>query len=207
MKKQIVAIHGGDAHNSHKEYIDSLMSELVERDDFKVNNDRSRRWKEGLGKELGKHFEVFNPEMPGSRWSGKYSEWKIWFDKILPFLHKNPVFIGHSLGGIFLARYFAENNDTKKAAGVFLVAAPYRDKDSDDKLADFVLPKNLARLKKLGDRLHLYHSKDDPIVSFKALKEYTKRLPEAQVTIFKDKGHFILPRFPEIVKEIKRLYE
>ncbi len=198
MKKQVILIHGGDVHHSRKEFIEALKKSRPSREDF-VHE--AKGWKDVMAERLGPDYEVLYPEMP--HWGdARYEEWKIWFEKLLAFVGNGPVFVGHSLGGIFLARYFAENADEKQARGVFLVAAPYGTGPADD-LADFVLPKDLSRLEKLGPRLRLYASEDDPVVSFKDFQMYSKLLPQATAIPFEDKGHFRLEEFPEIVADIR----
>ncbi|MDB5238873.1 MAG: hypothetical protein JWO00_208 [Candidatus Parcubacteria bacterium] len=204
MKRQIVTIHGGDVHNNEVSYLRALRAWTIEKDEL-VSNPTMQGWKSNLHAALGEGYEVLSPEMPN--WmNAKYAEWKIWFEKLFKFLDNGPIFIGHSLGGIFLARYFAENADKKKITALFLVAAPYRDRDSKDQLADFVLPKDLSRLEKLGDKVHLYASEDDPVVSFSSFKKYAKLLPQARTTVFKNKGHFRMAEFPEIVKDINAAF-
>jgi len=202
VKKQVVYIHGGDTWDSYESYLRSLKSEKAEREDFIPES--KKRWRFTLAKDLGKSYEVFLPDMPNPG-NAKYNEWKIWFEKLLPFLHKGPVFIGHSLGGIFLAKYFSENPDRKHAKGMLLVAPPFVDQIRSKGMADFVLPKSLDRLERLGPKVHLYHSDDDPLVSSRNLKRYVKALPHARVTTFRDREHFIHGKFPEIVKDIKAL--
>ena len=204
MKKQVVTIHGGSTNDTYEEYIKELKAFKLDRDDITFNP-TTRGWRHNLQSALGDGYEVFSPEMP-SWMNSKYLEWKIWFEKLFPFLDDGPVFIGHSLGGIFLAKYFAENADMKKTSGVFLVAAPYCAK-SKFGMADFVLPDDLGRLEKLGDKLHLYHSEDDPIVHFSDLKKYQKLLPGALITVFKDREHFRQPEFPEIVRDILEAFK
>ena len=204
MKKQVIVIHGGDAYNSYEEFLHDLKGDSVEKEDFMQKT--SEGWKDKLGKKLGNGYEIFAPEMPN--WmNAKYSEWQIWFEKMLPYIDEGPVFIGHSLGGIFLARYFAENPDKKKARAVILIAPPYRDQASKESLADFVLPADYSRLNELGSRLHVWFSEDDPIVFFANLAKYKKVAPGATFKVFKNYGHFLLKDFPEIIKEIKAAFK
>lgn len=207
MKHQAIFIHGGDCHDTYEEYIKDLKAFEIDRSYLEVAP-VSSGWKAHLQIDLGIDFEVMAPEMP-SWLDAKYVEWKIWFYKVLGFVNKEAVFIGHSLGGIFLAKYFAENNmpKGKKVRGIILVAPPFNDKKTGEGMADFWLPKDLSKLASYGDKLHLYFSKDDPVVTYSNLKPYADVLPKAKITEFKDKGHFRMEKFPEIVKDIKELYQ
>ncbi len=173
MKKQVVAIHGGENFNSYKEYIKSLKSK-------KVDLDRYRRagWRGNLGKNIGRSFDVIQPRMPNPT-NAKYFEWRILFQKIAPLLKNKVILIGHSLGGIFLAKYLAENKFPKKIKATFLVAAPFDEKDAGYSLADFILPKRLARFEKQGREIFIYQSKDDPVVPAIDAEKYQKALPTA----------------------------
>ena len=200
MKKQIVVIHGGNTFDTYEEYLDYLKNYELDFDRIKAEG-----WKETLDEKLGEGFEIISPEMPNSS-NAKYSEWKIIFDKLIPFLEDTVVLVGHSLGGIFIARYLSENKFPKKILATYLIAAPYDDKDSEDSLADFVLPATLEKLEKQGGKIFIYHSKDDPIVPFVDVKKYTKALPRAEKNIFKTQGHFMQEEFPELIESIQHLY-
>jgi predicted alpha/beta hydrolase family esterase len=199
MKKQIIVIHGGSVFDTYKEYIDFLKKYKL---DFKKL--KLKLWKENLPNRLGNGFEVISPRMPNSM-NAKYKEWKIMFEKLFPFFKNNLILLGHSLGGIFLAKYLSENKFPRKIKATFLVAAPYDDKTTKDSLGDFKLPKKLDKFQKQGGKIFLYQSKDDLSVSLVDLKKYKKSLPEAEVVMFRKKGHFNQVEFPEIVKDIKRL--
>ncbi len=199
MKTQVVVVHGGDTFETYDEYISFLKSYEIDLDDL-----RKEGWKHSLGKKLGSKFEVLLPEMPNKS-NAKYLEWKIWFDKIVPLLQDNLILIGHSLGGIFLAKYLSENNFPKKILGTLLVAPPFDAKDSDYTLADFILSKDLSRFEEQGGAIKIYHSKDDYVVPFADLEKYKKALPSASTSVFENYGHFGVAEFPEIVEEIKSL--
>ena len=200
MKKQIIVIHGGDTFETYEEYIFSLKS-------FEIDFEKmmSKGWKDNLEKDLGRGFEVVLPKMPNS-FNAKYLEWKIWFEKIAPFFESKVVLIGHSLGGIFLAKYLSENKFPKRILVTFLVAAPYDDKNLDDSLADFVLKKDLNLLQNQSEKLFIYQSQDDDIVPFVDFKKYKKALPNASFREFDNKGHFRQKNFPEIIQEIRRIF-
>ena len=185
IKKQIVVVHGGNTFDTYEEYLNYLKNYELNFDKLKAEG-----WKETLDEKLGEGFEVISPEMPNSA-NAKYSEWKIIFDKLIPFLEVTVVLMGHSLGGIFLAKYLSENSFPKKILATYLIAAPYDDKDSEDSLGDFILPATLEKFKRQVGRIFIYHSEDDSIVPFVDFKKYTKALPKAEKNIFKTNGHFM----------------
>jgi len=199
MKKQVILIHGGDTFETYEEYIKSLQ-------DFKMDFQmlKKKDWKISLENKLGGVFEVIAPRMP-SNYNAKFLEWKIWFEKIIPFLEDEIILVGHSLGGIFLAKYLSLYEYPKKIKATFLVAAPFDDADSEYTLADFALPQSLNKFEKQGGQIYLYQSKDDDSVPFVDLSKYQKALPKAKVTVFEDRGHFNQEQFPELVADIKNL--
>jgi predicted alpha/beta hydrolase family esterase len=170
--------------------------------DFTHINDKG--WKDDLKQKLENDYEIIMPRMPNS-WNAKYIEWKIWFEKYLPYIRDNAIFIGNSLGAIFLAKYFSEHEYTRSVKGIFLLAAPYESPSEQDSLADFILPADMSRLTAYGDKVHLYHSADDPVVPFTDLKKYQDKLPRAQVRALEDRGHFIVAELPELVEDIQKL--
>ena len=140
MKKQILVIHGGDSYSTHAKYLRALKNEKIDFDKMRASG-----WKDNLQKSLGNKFEVFRPQMP-NRENARYTEWKIWFEKILPLMDKDIVLVGHSLGGIFLAKYLSENKIKKNIRSVFLVAAPFVGRNNKYDLFDFKLKNNFKFL-------------------------------------------------------------
>src|SRR5688500_7235583 len=146
MKQQVLIIHGGHRAGRHPQLIQYLRGARVSLDDL-----RFRGWKANLHDSLGKKYEIFNLKIPNPQ-TARYEEWKLWFEKFYRLL-ENPILIGHSLGGVFLAKYLSEEKIAKKVRAAFLVAAPYFEK------GEFALSKNLRKL--LKRKVFLYHSKDD----------------------------------------------
>jgi len=204
MKHQIIVIHGGDVFNTYEEYLVFLKSREI---DFERYRTHWKDWKATLDEKLGKEFEVILPTLP-NKMNAKYLEWKIWFEKFVPYFEPEVVLIGHSLGGTFLAKYLSENDFPKKIRAAFLVAAPY-DYDSrggTNDLGDFALSKDLSKFNEQAGKIFIYHSKDDPIVPLTDSEKYKRSLPQAEMVIFEDKGHFNQTEFPELISNIKKLY-
>lgn len=195
-KQQIVVIHGGTTFDTYEEYLNYLRSSELTLE--KINR---KDWKDSLASNLA-DFEVIYPKMPNSK-NARYEEWKIWFEKLFPLLAEKVILVGHSLGGIFLAKYLSENNFPKQVISLHLVAAPYDTEVIKDSLADFALTKTVGSLSQHTDKIFLYQSKDDAAVAFADVEKYKRDLPMATLRAFEDRGHFMTESFPELIEDIK----
>ncbi len=201
MKKQVVIIHGGMAFDSHKAYILFLKNSPVDPKRWLPH----RGWKDDIDLKLGKRFEVFTPQMP-TKINAKYTEWKITFEKMIPFLIDDVILIGHSLGGVFLAKYLAQHTLPKKIKALILIAVPFDTEDiHEESLGDFILPSSLKKITEQIENIYLIHSKDDKVVPFKQVNKYKKTLPGSKTIVFTDRNHFNQETFPELVKLIKTI--
>ena len=183
---------------TYEEYLAHLKSCEISLEKLKGEN-----WKDNLAKDLP-DFEVLYPRMPNSK-NARYAEWEIWFEKLFHLLESDVTLVGHSLGGIFLAKYLSENDFPKKISSLHLVAAPYGDKVLDESLVDFALSKNVEEIQDKVDKIFIYQSEDDPLVSLTHAENYNQDLPGAELIVFKDRGHFQQDHFPELVENIKNL--
>lgn len=198
IKKQVLVIHGGDTFQTREEYLSFLRDYEIDIERYKSGKSD---WKPWLREKLGESYEVILPVMP-NKTNAQFEEWKIWFEKLIPFLNDGVILIGHSLGGDFLAKYLSENKFPKKIAAVFLIAAVH-DKDADGyALVTFTLPKKLDLQ---TEKIYLYHSKDDHIVPFNDLAKLEAALPMAISRVFEDRQHFNQEEFPELVEDINSL--
>lgn len=201
MKKQIIVIHGGDSFSTYENFLSFLKSYNIE--NLEKYRSENVGWKRNLKNGLGEKYEVVLPDMP-NKFNAKYNEWKIWFEKLIPHFNNKVILVGHSMGGVFLVKYLAENKFPKKIIAILLVAAPY-DIDEDHPIVEFTLPSSLDQFENQTNKVFLYHSKDDPVVNFTEFEKYKKNLKNAVSRIFTDRGHFNQESFPEIVEDIKSL--
>lgn len=201
MKQQIIIIHGGTTFDNYDDYISYLKKDReISLDRLKIR----KTWKNRTDIDLGEDFEVFLPEMP-NRNNARYSEWKIWFERIIQLLDDDLIFIGHSLGGIFLAKYFSENNISKRIKAIILISAPYDNANSEESLLDFKLPNSLENFLAQSENIFLIQSKDDIVVPFVQVEKYKKELPNAKLIVFEDRQHFNQETFPELIELIKQI--
>ncbi len=198
MKQQVFVIHGGTAFDRYEEYFSYLENKEVSLEQLE-----RRDWKMNLQNNLGEHFEVFLPKMPNAQ-NAVYKEWCVWFEKFLPLLDDGVIFVGHSLGSVFLAKYLSENNVTKKIKATLLVAPPFGT-DEGRVLPQFSIITSLEKLEAQGGKVIIFHSKDDPVVDFSELKECQDRLSSLESKVFLDREHFNKEEFSEMVEEIQRL--
>ena len=198
MKQQILIIHGGNTFDNQTDYTNHLKNIEIDKSRLYSSID----WKQTLSDRLGIGYEVLNPRMPNSNYA-KYSEWKLYFEAITKVLDDSFVLIGHSLGGIFLAKYLSENILSKKVEALFLLAAPFE--ENGESLGDFNLGINFDKLNKQAKKIYILHSEDDPVVPIADSDKYISVLPSAELVIFHDKGHFNTEDFSGLVYLIKDL--
>lgn len=200
MKKQIVVIHGGDAHETYEDYLSFLENVRIDFDRYRLGGSD---WKRTLRERLGERYEIIAPDMP-DKINAKYAEWKIWFEKFIPHLEPETMLIGHSLGGTFLVKYLSENIFPRKLVALFLVA-PCFDDTQEYSLGDFRHASDLSRLRDRAGALFLYYSEDDPIVPFDNLAKFRRVFPRAVVRSFRDRRHFNQEEFPELLDDIRSI--
>jgi len=198
-KRQVVVIHGGETFNTYEDYLTWLNAKELD-----LEKMRGKRWKSTLQDELGEGYEVLMPSMPNAM-NAKYLEWRIWFEKFIPYMEDEVILLGHSLGGIFLTKYLSENVLPRKIRGIFLVAPPFDTRDSDFSLADFIQPGSADRLWSQCGNVAFYFSSDDEVVPISNMEAYKAMLPFARYSIYGDRGHFNQEKFPELVEDIRSL--
>lgn len=198
MKKSLVIIHGGTTFDSYEEYWNYLVNSTLTLD--KINRDD---WKDTLKSKLPE-FETAYLRMPNSK-NARYPEWKLWFEKLIPLLQDEVVLVGHSLGGIFLAKYLSENKIPKKVLQLNLVAPPYNSEVVEESLADFALQGKVSNIVERVDSVIIYQSKDDTAVPYQDALRYKEDIPEAELVMFEDRGHFLQSEFPELVENIRKV--
>lgn len=113
--KQLLFIHGGQLAKNNEE----LLKTMSQREINPFEEKKRRRLT--LEQDLPDR-QVIKPEMPNKNLAN-YAIWKMWFEKHIPFLDPEKlVIIGHSLGGMFLAKYFSENEFPFQIQQLHLVA-------------------------------------------------------------------------------------
>lgn len=197
-KTQILMIGGGMTFKNRKDYLYYLKTRSI------AMGEKTSWSGDYFKKSLGKNFEITRPRMPLED-DAKYEDWKIFFERHLPYLKGNIILIGKSLGGIFLAQYLSENKLPKKVLSTYLICPPFDDTCiGEDLVNGFKLKNDLSLLEKNSKNLTLMFSKDDDCVPVDHAEKYRRKLKNAEIIIYKSKnGHFRITKFPEIIKMIK----
>jgi predicted alpha/beta hydrolase family esterase len=198
--KQVILIHGGSCWKTRAEYLADLKATK-----FVVGFFPRAGWHKNLQKDLGADCKVLLPDMPNWQ-NARYDEWKIWFEKALAVSGADPVVVGHSLGGIFLIKYFSETIQHPKIRAMLLVGTPYQTVSQNPDFGNFALQRQPRRLAGLGSKIRFYHSQDDPIVDFGDVKKYQKVLPGAVIKTYANRGHFIQNHFLDLAKDIRSIF-
>jgi uncharacterized protein len=200
MKQQVLVIHGGTTFPNHKNFLEHLSTLDIDLDRLRYKLD----WKESLAQDLGNEYDVFTPKMPNAS-NAQYDEWKIWFENILPRMHKNIILIGHSLGGAFLTRYLSENKVSNNIKALFLIAAPCEAIGDEEYLGDFEVPKNNKPLSLQSNQIILFHSSDDKVVPVEQSKKLHALVKGSRLKILHNYGHINTEHFPELVDDIHNI--
>ncbi|MBI2984645.1 MAG: alpha/beta fold hydrolase [Candidatus Kerfeldbacteria bacterium] len=195
--RQVVVVHGGDSFDRYGQYLRMLKTTPVSLQSFLPRPG----WKNNLPRDLGRGWQVLLPQMP-NKFNARYREWEVWFERMRPFVKPDVILIGHSQGGIFLAKYLSEHHFPKRIQALILVAAPH---SRSPEIGDFGLTRSLNRVDKQCRKIFLLYSHDDPVVPFSEMGRYRKDLPLARTIVFQRRGHFNQPHFPGIVRLVKKL--
>ena len=189
--KQILFLHGGESFSSYDSYLEWLKNKQLNYENLKY----APRWREWVAQQAT-NCDVLTPNMPNA-FNAVYDEWMIYFEKILPMLTGDVTLVGHSLGGMFLARYFHDHTLPKKVHRIVLVAARYGGNED----GSFVVT-SAKGIEKSAEEVHLFHSEDDPLVPYADMAKFKKDIPSAIAHSFKTRGHFVDSTFPEMLELI-----
>lgn len=194
-KPIIWIIGGGEVFETRENYLKFLENE------YEISSQKSWDWKKWLTEGLSDHYDITKINMP-DKMNADYDAWKIVFEKYIDTLDTNQdiSIIGHSLGGIFLAKYLSENVFPKKISSLHLVAPVWTHPESKiHNTWNFSFhPMSLSKLPSKAKNIYIWWSEDDDIVNFEDFEKYSEALPMADFRIFRDRWHFIGSHFVEL---------
>lgn len=196
MKKIFVIWWWVDASN-YKDFEDYLRKE-----EFNPYEEKIKWWKDNLGEDLWKGFEVIKIPMP-NKWFAEYKYWKIMFEKVFPYFSEENILIWHSLWWSFILKYLSENT-LENISQIHLIAPAIFD-TKDELLWSFKVDSNLENFKKYEKVTNMYFSKDDEVVLFETCEYLQKKLWESNFEIFENMWHFVfLEHLEKLILNIKK---
>ena len=201
--RQVLYIHGGEAFSDYNDFL----AYLQRREIWDLpGTESSFKWTAGLVEALGPEYEVFMPKMP-NRENARYDEWKLWFERYIPYLKDGAILIGCSLGAMFLTRYFSETTTPFAVSALILMAGAVEGDqlDGEDGGDFFAAPERLPTIAQKVDRVIIMHSKDDFVVPFEHGVRLHEAIPGSQFLAFEDKNHFLVEELPELIELLKGL--
>lgn len=193
-KKQVILIRGGESFETNDEFLNYLKTCEVSLKMFQKKID----WKSTLDQDLGEGYGVLLPQMPNKE-NARYTEWKIWFERMFAYLDSEVILIGSSLGGTFLTKYLAENTFPKKITQLHLAAPAHNE---TVKVTDFTIPENLENITKQVEKIYIYHSEDDAVVPVRDFEKFQLSLPTAKSIVLNGYGHMSIKQFPGLIENI-----
>lgn len=197
--KQVIVIHGGTTYSEYDDYFRDLTTKPVSIERLVP----FQSWKDRLQGDIGSDYQVLLPSMP-NKTNARYEEWAMWFSRITEVLVDDCILIGHSLGGIFLAKYLSENSLPIKVNATILIAAPYDDESSED-LTDFKIKQLSPRFTEQAGHLTFFFGENDPVIPLSEMQSYKQAVPDATYHSVDAPDHFVRHEFPLLVKTIQSL--
>lgn len=198
--KTLIFVHGWESFTNEIEYQKFLRETYWVWQSEVWTPETRTNWVQEIAKKWYENGnQVFMPVFP-NKLNARYNEWKIVFEWILTrlTLEDEVTFVGGSLGGCFLLKYFSEvgtcHSEEQRACPdnqeqilpivsmtgknlkihqIHLLAACIS-------VWDFTPPSNYEFLQKLENRLHIWHAEDDAVVPFSTAQELSHLLPDAQ---------------------------
>jgi len=205
-KQQVFYIHGGESFEKQEDFLERLKTAPLWHLPAHSHIYSSKKWTSTFADDLGAGYDVIMPPMPNKQ-NAKFIEWKIWFERHFEFLDEGVILIGCSLGAMFLAKYFSENEMPLKSKAVILMAGAYRlpgfsDKDCGDFLIE---PEKVSVISEKAESVIIIHSKDDFVVPYEHAEALSRAIPEAELVTLEDKNHFLVEALPELIEKIKAI--
>lgn len=150
--------------------------------------------------------EVFVPHFP----TPEGQSFEAWLNVLEPYeqhINENTIFIGHSLGGVFLLHLLPRLPHKVKAAfltGTPIGVRPIKNFDQDESFAGFDF--NWEEIRKKSDTFVVFHSDNDPYVGLPNGKELAKHLG-VELSFVPNAGHFNAKagylKFPELWEKLQ----
>lgn len=158
-----------------------------------------------LERELGEHYAVRYPRMPGEE-DPRYMAWRAALVREFDSLEDGAILVGHSVGGTVLLHALAEQPLKFRPGGLFVLAAPYIGEGgwpSDD----IVERTDFAGCLPPGVPIRLYHGDYDDVVPTSHVQRYAEAMPLAVVRILERRDHQLNDDMRDVARDIRSMVE
>ncbi|MBQ8424470.1 MAG: alpha/beta hydrolase [Clostridia bacterium] len=143
-------------------------------------------WLENKLKEQG--YEVFNFNYPTPE-GHNFENWSKVLDKVKDKINNESVFVCHSIGCVFLAKYCLSNN-IRIGKCIFVSGCNnYYFLEDFDKINKFMYTDEINKFINLCNERICIYSKDDPYIKIDALESFAQSI-NAKKIIYEKAGHF-----------------
>ena len=102
-------------------------------------------------------------------------------------INEETILIGHSCGADFLIRWLSEN---KTKVGKTALVTPFLDPDHDEVKSDFFNFKIDSTIQNRVQEISIFYSTDDEQEILTNVAQIKESIPNVEIKVFKDKGHF-----------------
>ena len=135
-----------------------------------------------------KGFDVYNFNYPTPD-GQNFESWSEVLNKVKYKINEESVFICHSIGCVFLAKYCLTNN-IKIGKCVFVSGCNnYYFLEDFDKINKYMYTDKITKFIPLCNERVCIYSKDDPYIKISALHDFAKSI-EAREVVYEKAGHF-----------------
>ena len=133
-------------------------------------------------------FNVYNFNYPTPE-GQNFKNWSNILDEVKDKITDESVFICHSIGCVFLAKYCITNN-IKIGKCVFVSGCNnYYFIEEFDKINKYMYTNEIEKFIKLCKKRICIYSKDDPYIKLNALQDFSKSI-KAKEMVYEHSGHF-----------------
>ena len=186
----VVYVGGGMTFPDHASFLEYLHVR-------ELSLEQAPIWKDTLSDDIKR--PVLKVPMPCKE-NAHYDAWEITFSRYLELVEGDLVFVGFSLGGIFLAKYLSECERIDRVGTVILVAPPFDDTLSSEPLTNGFVLGDLSRLAEYD--VELFFSKNDTVVPIEHAEKYRAAVPSAAIHVLDAADHFIQEEFAELIRSL-----
>ena len=157
-KQQVIFISGWNPKENYSDYYD-----YIRRLKFDPTKQKIKNYNKTLGNFLWDEYEYIRLDMPEKKFAD-YEAWKMYFEKVIPYLQDDCIIATSSLWSTFILKYLQENNLPIKIKKLFLLAAAIKDSNKEILGTFNFNNKDYYWVQKQCKQVFIYHSEDDKSV-------------------------------------------